>query len=243
MAGELNKMKVTELRAELQKKGLSTAGKKMELVIRLQARLDEEEFGLDLAGGAASTTPTKKAAETTDASSDAAAIKKEEPKDAVDTKEEKEEEEEAAADDDKPADGEEEAKPEAAAAPAAVTPVKKEASPEKKADPVAPKPATKGSTMTFEEKKRLRAQRFGIPVVTQKGANARGGKNNLSGGNSNTRSSKRQRMDSDKASNPFEELSEEELKKRLKRAEEFNVKNDRVDAMKAALRKIRFATN
>jgi len=45
MVEDLNKLKVPELRAELQKRGLDTKGVKAILIERLKAALEEEERG------------------------------------------------------------------------------------------------------------------------------------------------------------------------------------------------------
>lgn len=77
MAGEaVAMMKVTELRQALKQRGLPTDGLKSELVMRLQARLDEEEFGVvedvdtitttaDTATAAAATATTTTSTTTT----------------------------------------------------------------------------------------------------------------------------------------------------------------------------------
>ena len=49
---------MTELRAALEKRGLSTDGLKADLINRLQQRLDEEEFGLDSLGAGAAEART-----------------------------------------------------------------------------------------------------------------------------------------------------------------------------------------
>ena len=45
---EPKKLKVSELKAELEKRGLDTTGLKSDLIEKLQAALDDEEFNLPL---------------------------------------------------------------------------------------------------------------------------------------------------------------------------------------------------
>jgi len=56
---DLKKWKVKELQKELERRGLGTEGLKADLINRLQTRLDEEEFGLTDVAGAASASLDK----------------------------------------------------------------------------------------------------------------------------------------------------------------------------------------
>lgn len=222
---------------------MSTDGLKAELVNRLQARLDEEEFGLAEAPPA-EDPPAK---EPTDAPVEEAAPSKEDPPAQEEVKVV------AVADEAADATTESEAKQPAASLPdeKAVADSKSIADALKEA-PVSAK-ITPG--MSFEEKRRARAARFGMPVVDSTADKRKGDqtrnqrKRKGKGGRGDDRGKakpgrggeKRQKTEAEKKdTNVFESLPKEELEKRLERAKKYNLANNTVDAMKAALRKHRF---
>lgn len=157
---DIKKMKVTDLRDALSTRGLSTEGLKADLVNRLQARLDEEEFGIAEAPPAGSLGS---AAEGEAAAAPAAAAK------------EKQAEEPAKKEDEATVESSEPPAKEAAAAdeaPAAAQPAaeEKETAAEKEdgdGEAVAggssgKEPAKITAGMSFKERMEQRAKRFGI---------------------------------------------------------------------------------
>lgn len=236
---------VSELRTELSARGLSTEGLKAELVNRLQARLDEEEFGLAEAPAAVLHVASPPPAATTTTTPKPAAVSAE-----AKAVEAPKVEAKPAATPTKPTTAKKApliSTQTAATEPNNAGSKEAETKAGDAAPPVASKPIGETKDMSFEEKKKMRASRFQMAVVetTEKGKE---GSRKREGGRRDGKDSDVDNKESDKKRQKtpavpkavIENLSAQEIENRLKRAKKFGIENEAVDTMKARLRKDRF---
>jgi SAP domain-containing ribonucleoprotein len=239
---------VAELKEELGKRGLPTEGLKAELINRLQARLDEEEFGMVDAPAAGATAATVAAAAAATGKSPAAAaapVPAAKPKPATPAAPTPTPTPTPTAKSTSTTDAVT-AKETAAPVPAVTT-----------ADAVgtvASPLASNGATLSsFEDQKRKRAERFGIAVVASPTIKKDNGKQPASKLAAGTPKGKKQKQEKGgekvkevKAVVPEKAkeaplLPKAEIEKRLHRAERFGgITDAKKDELKAMLRKHRF---
>jgi SAP domain-containing ribonucleoprotein len=203
---------VAELRTELERRGLPVSGNKPDLINRLQARLDEEEFGLIDAPATTINTTMTNLNETGEATGDnpSDSATEREKKGLVPTKTEEM--------------GEESKTDKFISEAHDANNVKVSAQP------------------TFDEIKRRRANRFDIPVVeTKVQSPQKRGRDKKKSANLPIlqKGSKRARQQASEKDDVL--LPKEEIEKRLKRAEKYGTGNEEnILKLKAMLRKYRF---
>jgi SAP domain-containing ribonucleoprotein len=187
-------------------------------VNRLQARLDEEEFGMVEAPAAVKTSPPKETPETSEEQVDEAA---------------------------------EIQKPDAPAAPTVETNLASSSTDAASTAAVAegadklvkPIEGLSDKGLSFEQKKKERAKRFGIAVTEAPSSSS--AVKQASDPPGKKRSEDKEASPTNKKQKTAEAkeeplLPKEEIEKRLKRAEKFNMNNETTDKLKAMLRKHRF---
>lgn len=252
------KMKVSDLRAALAERNLPTEGLKADLVSRLQARLDEEEFGMD--DDIAVPTPASASA------SVSAVLKKTD----IPVKPTEQSEKVTLTQTPKTKQENAVAKVETS------TLVEKVNEVGKNGTETVPKnePTAVADISAMEQKMRARAERFNIPLVVPKqqakqpqtGGSGKGKnkqdkreRESTSGKESNKKNKKQKSDDKNQAdvgrvkpsqssfkkgveeNKPELLLPKEEIMKRLERAQKFGASNtQQIDALKAMLRRHRF---
>lgn len=264
---DLKKMKVTDLRSELEKRELLTTGLKGDLVNRLQARLDEEEFGLvDAPAGEGETAVNATSA--TIASTTLA-------ENAIEEKEKEKEKERVISSKSAASgegnivtsveneDGKKSAETTASTAGKKTNLSEKKSTEDSKTGAIPTENSSKSEkAMTFAEKKKARAERFGIEteenVLEKKLARAKRFGIVTKETEEEKKKDRAKRFGLDVKDNsknkkqkkglpgvqkPVTSISSAEAEKRLARAKRFGTTSKTTEELKAALRKERFAAS